>query len=332
MDRVLVTGATGFTGAHLTRSLVRDGHVVRVLARSAKRAREVLSQEVEVVEGDVADAGVVLRAVHGCQIVYHLAAAYREAALPDERYRAVHVTGTRLLLEAAQAEGVHRIVHCSTIGVLGHIVNPPADEETPYAPGDIYQRTKMEGEELALGFHQRWGLPLAVARPTAIYGPGDMRLLKLFSLIARRRFVILGSGEIYYHLVHVEDLVRGLKLLGSHPDAPGEIFILGGEGYRSLREILGLIAGIVGVPPPRIRLPALPFQMAGSLCEAVCIPLGVEPPIYRRRVDFFTKSRAFSIEKAKRTLGYQPQVDLEAGLRSTAEWYRAHGHLPPARG
>jgi nucleoside-diphosphate-sugar epimerase len=156
-----------------------------------------------------------------------------------------------------------------------------------------------------------------------------MRLLKLFRSIATGRFVMLGTGEIYYHMVHVDDLVSGLRLLGEHPRAGGEVFILGGEGYLKLQAIVELIARLLGVPPPRRRLPAWPFQMAGSLCERLCIPLGIEPPIYRRRVDFFTKSRAFSIEKARRVLGYTPMVDLETGIRSTVEWYRAHGYLPP---
>jgi nucleoside-diphosphate-sugar epimerase len=150
----------------------------------------------------------------------------------------------------------------------------------------------------------------------------------MFRRIADGRFVILGSGDIYYHMVHIDDLVSGLRLLAGHPRAVGEVFILGGERYYKLRTILEIIAQATGREPPWLRLPAWPFQVAGSICETVCIPFGIEPPIYRRRVDFFTKSRAFSIDKAKRLLGYAPTVDLETGVRSTVEWYRAHGFLP----
>ena len=210
----LVTGATGFTGSHLVRSLVADGIPVRVIARSAERARQMLPEGVEVVEGDIVDPVVIERAMQGVGTVYHLAAVYREARHPDLRYREVNVEASRLLLEAAVRASVRRYVHCSTVGVHGHIASPPADESAAYAPGDVYQATKCEAEQLALSYRDR--IPLAVARPTAIYGPGDTRLLKMFRLIARQRFPLLGGGENYYHTVHVKDLVRGLRLLGTH--------------------------------------------------------------------------------------------------------------------
>jgi nucleoside-diphosphate-sugar epimerase len=330
MDRpsssnILVTGATGFTGSHLVRSLVADGQRVRAVVRSADQARHKLPGAVELIEGDVADGEVLTRAVQGIDTVYHLAAVYREAKHKDSEYERVHVEGTRRLLQAATAHRVRRFVHCSTVGVHGDVAEPPADEEAPYGAGDIYQRTKLEGERVARSF--AGDLEVAVARPTAIYGPGDTRLLKLFSMIARRRFVLLGRGDIFYHMVHIDDLVRGLRLLGTHPSAPGEVFILGGERYYTLKQITALIASAEGVPEPRLRLPARPFQLAGSLCEKICVPLGIEPPIHRRRVDFFTKSRAFSIRKARRVLGYRPQVGLLDGIRGTLSGYLASGQI-----
>ena len=325
----LVTGATGFTGSHLVRSLVRDGHRVRVLVRSTERAKALLPPGIEVVTGEIDDSSTIAGAVSGSQIIYHLAAAYREARHTDQYYWDVNVGFTSLLLDAARSQGIQRFVHCSTVGVMSHITNPPADEQHPHQPADVYQRTKSEAEKLALASH-RDGIPVTVARPTAIYGPGDTRLLKMFRLIADERFVMLGSGDIYYHMVHVDDLVGGLRLLGSHPRAIGEIFILGGERYYRLRTIVEMIARAVGVKPPRWRLPAWPFQVAGTVCERICIPFGIEPPIYRRRVDFFTKSRAFTIQKAQRLIGYAPRVELESGIRSTVAWYRTHGYLPTA--
>ncbi|HUQ15892.1 MAG TPA: NAD-dependent epimerase/dehydratase family protein [Gemmatimonadales bacterium] len=324
-DLTLVTGATGFTGSHLVRALVADGARVRVIARSAARAREILPEVIEIVEGDIADPGVVERAVEGVATVYHLAAVYREAKHRDSRYREVNVDASRRLLDAALAADVRRYVHCSTVGVHGHIASPPGDERTAYGPGDVYQESKCEAEKVALSYRDR--IRLAVARPTAIYGPGDTRLLKLFRMVARGRFVLLDGGENYYHMVHVNDLVRGLRLLGTHPKAVGEIFILGGERYLKLSELAAMIAAAAGVPAPWLRLPARPFQLAGSLVEKLCVPFGIEPPIHRRRVDFYTKSRAFSIEKAKRLLGYHPEVRLEDGIRETLDWYLANRYI-----
>src|SRR6266508_1475493 len=244
----LVTGATGFTGRHLVRALVADGQRVRAIVRSSSRARELLPPEVEVVEGDLADPELVPRAMPGVQTVYHLAAVYREAKHSDLHYREVNVAASRRLLDAAVASGVRRYVHCSTVGVHGHIASPPADEQSAYDPGDVYQETKCEAEQLALSYRDR--LSLTVARPTAIYGPGDTRLLKMFRMVARRRFPLIGGGENYYHMVYIDDLVRGLRLLGTHPGAVAEVFILGGEGYQKLRELAAMIAAAAGVPAP----------------------------------------------------------------------------------
>jgi len=325
--KILVTGGTGFTGAHLVQDLVHHGHPVRVLARSREKAEATLPAETELVIGDITDSGIAERAVRDRHIVFHLATTFREAGISDEYVREVHVAGTDHLLQASHRAGVTRFVHCSTVGVHSHIQNPPADESWPHTPGDIYQQTKSEAEQLALEFQRRNSFPLSVARPTPIYGPGDMRLLKLFRMIARGRFVFLGDGEIYYHMVFVSDLVQGLKLLASRPEAIGEAFILGGDDLYTLKEITGLIADSVGAPHPKVHLPARPFQVVGTLAERFLVPFGIQPPIYRRRVDFFTKSRAFSIEKAKTMLGYRPRVDLKKGIPLTAEWYRDHGHL-----
>jgi dihydroflavonol-4-reductase len=328
---ILVTGGTGFTGSHLVRSLAREYGRVRVITRSAARASRILPSEVEIVEGDITDRDLVDRATEECEIVFNLAAAFREPRITDGRYSEVHVEGTRNLLDASLKYGVRRFVHCSTVGVLSHIENPPADETWDYSPGDIYQATKADGERLALSYARDLGAPVTVARPTPIYGPGDTRLLKLFKLISKRRFVMLGDGDVYFHLVHVDDLVRGLRLLSVHPNAVGEVFTLGGAEYRTLNEVVALIAKEVGVPVPRWHLPAKPFQLLGSLCEKICVPLGISPPIYRRRVDFFTKSRAFSIRKAVERLGYSPEIDLETGIRETIDWYRRQGQLPAER-
>lgn len=329
MQQALVTGGSGFLGRHIVGDLAADGYQVRVLARSGSKARSMLPASVEVVEGDVTNVKSCARAVEGCSTVFHLAAAYREPGIVKRRYYDVHVSGTKHLLEAARASGVERFVHCSTVGVLSHIDNPPADETWPHNPGDVYQETKSHAEKLALDFHREHGLALTVARPTPIYGPGDLRLLKLFKLIADRRFVMLGSGEVLYHMIYVDDLVRGLRALADHPDAVGEVFTIGGPEYCSLNELTAYIADELKVPAPKLRLPAQPFQILGSAVERVCIPLRVKPPIFRRRVDFFTKSRAFSIEKARQQLGFEPFMSLRDGIKETVHWYRQNGYLPP---
>jgi len=168
---------------------------------------------------------------------------------------------------------------------------------------------------------------VTIARPSGIYGPGDRRLLKLFRGIARRRWITLGRGEIYYHLTYIDDLVDGFVLCGEHPDAANRTYILAGGEVTTLNALVKLVADGAEVPEPRVHLPVWPVWMAGAACEALCAPFGIEPPLYRRRVDFFTKSRAFDITRARAEIGYRPQVRLRDGIRRTFEWYRAHGWL-----
>jgi nucleoside-diphosphate-sugar epimerase len=265
--------------------------------------------------------------VKDVDVVYHVAAVYRQAGIPASTYRAVNATAVGDLIEVAASAGARRVVHCSTVGVHGDIEHPPATEDAPLKPGDIYQLTKLEGEQVARAAGARTGMAVTIARPSGIYGPGDRRLLKLFRGIARRRFVVLGSGDIFYHLTYIDDLVEGFRLCGEVPAAAGRTYILAGGEVTTLNELMTVIAREAGVSPPRWKLPVWPFWLAGAACEFVCVPLGIEPPIYRRRVDFFTKSRAFDISRARSELGYTPRVDLREGVQKTLTWYRERGWL-----
>ena len=322
--KVLVTGATGFTGGHLARQLAERGYAVRALVRNTPPAAIA---GVEYVAGDLRDAASLQRAASGVDVVYHIAAIYRQAGLKDAEYRAVNAEAVRTVIEAAARGGARRVVHCSTVGVHGDVEGPPANEDAPLKPGDIYQVTKLEGECVALDASRSTGVEVVIARPTGIYGPGDRRLLKLFRGVARRRFVILGDGRIFYHLTYIDDLVEGFRLCGEVPQAAGRTYILAGGEVTTLTELVALVAEEAQVPPPKLSLPVWPFWLAGAACEAVCGPLGIEPPIYRRRVDFFTKSRAFDISRARAELGYAPKVSLREGIRRTLEWYRTAGWI-----
>jgi dihydroflavonol-4-reductase len=327
----MVTGATGFTGGHLAAMLAARGDEVRALVRPASRARFEASRlpaaGVRAVEGDLTDAAAVRRACEGVEVVSHIAATYREAGQPDSAYRAINVDGTRHVLEGARAAGARRVVHCSTGGVHGHVAHPPANEDAPFNPGDVYQETKLEAEQLAREFGRATGFDVVVARPIGIYGPGDTRFLKMFRGIARGRFPLIGSGQVFYHLTFINDLVEGFRLCGTVPAAAGRTYILAGPRYTTLEALIGLVAAELKVAPPSWHLPVWPFWTAGLLCEMVCVPLRIEPPLYRRRVDFYTKSRAFDTMRARAELGFAPAVDLEEGIHRTAEWYRAEGLL-----
>ena len=326
--RVLVTGATGFTGGHLARALVARGDAVSALVRTPGPAATALEQSgVALALGDLRDPAALAAATAGVDVVYHIAAMYRQAGLGDEVYRAVNATAVKDIIEAAARGGVRRVVHCSTVGVHGDVEHPPADEDAPLKPGDVYQVTKLEGEQLAREAGARLGIEVTIARPTGIYGPGDRRLLKLFRGVARRRWITLGGGEIYYHLTFIDDLVEGFRLCGTHPAAANRTYILAGGEVTTLNALVALVADVAGVPAPTRHLPVWPFWTAGAICEAICAPFGIEPPIFRRRVDFFTKSRAFDITRARGELGFEPRIGLREGIGRTLDWYRTEGWL-----
>lgn len=302
------------------------GYRVRALVRSDSTVRPLLDQGIEVVQGDITRAADVDRAVQGVWKIFHVAAVYRTAGHPDGYYYDVNAGGTRNVMEAALRHGVERVVHCSTVGVHGDVRDVPSTEESPLNPGDIYQKTKLAGEEAAREVFAR-GLPGTVVRPGAIYGPGDLRLLKLFRTVRNGSFLMFGSGGTFYHLVYIDDLIDGMLLCAERPEALGEVFILAGPRYLTLDEMVTLVAGAVGVAAPRGRLPMWPLVAAAAACEAVCRPFNLEPPLHRRRADFFRKNRAFSCEKARRVLGYEPRVDPAEGIRRTARWYFENGYL-----
>lgn len=326
----LITGATGFIGSSLAHKLLEQGHTVRVLTRNPAGLEKVgLAGKVEVAEGDITDAQAVGRAVAGCELVYAIAGTFREPNLSDARYREVNVQAVEHMVRAAKEHGVKRVVHCSTCGIHGNVpLGQSVSEDDPFKGVGIYEETKAAGDALARSLGEELGVEVVVIRPTQVYGPGDTRLLKLFKMADKDKPLIIGSGKGGYHLVYIDDLVDAFELAGSAEQAVGEAFLVGGGEVPSLNELFAELGKVFGREnqKPR-RPPALPFMLAGIVCETVCRPLGISPPIYRRRVEFFTNNRSFDISKARERLGYNPKVAMADGLKRTAQWYRDEGML-----
>lgn len=318
----LVTGAAGFVGSELVRQLLKQGHQVRALVRKPEQVQALETAGVEVLLGNITNPDDCAVAMKGVKGVYHIAAMFREADQPDDAYVAANVTGVENVIRAAEKAGVERVIHCSTVGVLGHIENPPGDEQTPYSPGDIYQRTKMKGEQLALEIFKEGKISGVVIRPAMIYGPGDTRTRKLFKMVARKKFFYVGKGENLVHFIDVRDLARSFMLAMEASDTNAEIYIISGKRALSLREFCEIAAKKLNVPPPKLQLPVKPMQWAGSLCEAICIPLKISPPLYRRRVDFYTKDRSFTSAKAHQQIGFEPAQSVEEEISDILDDYR----------
>lgn len=332
-EHVLITGGTGFIGSRLARACVASGDSVRVLGQEntdAERSNATLlrDQGVEVLLRSVSDDESLDELLRGVTVVYHLAAAQHEANIPDERFEEVNVRGTRRLLDAAATAGVKRFVHGSTIGVYG-VLDGTIDENSPCNPDNIYGRTKLAGEREVLSAATR--LPVSVIRISETYGPGDRRLLKLFNAINKKMFFMIGSGRNLHHLIYVDDLVDGMRLAATAPGAVGEVFLLAGPEPLSTRAMVDTIASGLQRTVRRFAAPMWPFMTAAVVLETVLKPLGIQPPLHRRRMDFFRKSFSISRDKSSTVLGFTPDTSFADGVAHTARWYRENSLLSGER-
>ena len=325
---VAITGISGFTGGALGARVAAEGYPVRAIVRPGSAFRP--PGHAEIITGQLGDREALDRLVAGADTVFHIAAMYRSEGSREE-FQAVNLDATRTLLDAASAAGARRFVYCSTCGVHGSVARSPADENAPIEPQDAYQDTKWEAEQACRAMAARTGMEIAIVRPCAIYGPGDTRMLKMFRLVQRGLFLFVGDGQPNFHPVYIDDLVQGFMLAMLEPRAAGETFIIGGAEYLPLRDYVAAAARAVGAPPPTRRVPYGLMQAAAWGCETVFTPLGLQPPLHRRRLTFFKHNRAFSIEKARRLLGFRPEVGLDEGFRRTVAWYRETGLLPSGK-
>lgn len=326
---VLVTGGSGFLGSVLVRRLLAEGHRLRVLVRSPSRAREVADLGAQPVIGRIEDREAVGDALHGVGTVYHLAGRLLVPGVPEDEYRRTHVIGTRVLLEAMLRERpVPRLVHCSTTGVLGATGDVPADEEAPWRPSNIYEASKAEAEA-AVRRAIDDGLPAVIVRPGLVYGPGDLHLLGLFRAVLARRFRPIGRRTVWLHPIYIDDTVEALALCGGAEAALGECFHIAGPQRVSIAQLAAAIARAEGTSLPSGAIPLLLARAVAGVGDLLPARLRHAAPLTRSRLDFLTHSRVYSVEKARRRLGFVAATDLGTGIARSVAWYREQGYLPP---
>jgi len=325
--RVLVTGGSGFIGSHLCSELLKHKNKVMILNRGMNgNTRLLIKKGALFIQGDVTDRASVDKAMKNVDIVFHLAAAFTNYKKQENYYWNVNVSGTKNVLDAAVDHKVKRFVNCTTAGVLGHVEQLPANENTPYNPCDIYERTKMESEKLGMRYHQEKGLPLTTIRPSGIYGPGDKRHLLLFKTIQKGVFPFIGKRNKIRDMCYVDDLVRALILAAEKKEAVGKIYIVSNEQV-TIEKLAKSIARIMGAKPIYVTIPVGPVVFIATIIEKVSKLLGISPPLFRRRIGFFTEQRYVDSSKIRKELGYKPRINYETGLKKTYEWYKKQGWL-----
>jgi dihydroflavonol-4-reductase len=324
--KLFVTGACGFIGSHFVEHAIAAGHHVIGLCRHDRAEQRPTYTHVErlgaeLVSGDVLDCESLRNSLDGVDCVVHFAAAFREGGVGEDYFRRVNVAGTANLLEAARARGVKRFVLCSTAGIYGQRVPGVIDESKPVLPWNAYERSKVAAEDEVRRSARASGMEYVILRPTAVYGPRDERLLKLFRSAARGRFPLFGAGEGRRHMVYVSDLADAFLRACTQPGAANHEMIVAGPEAVPLREMLRTLADLSNRRSCGPRLPLRPMLRLAAIIEDVCNRFNIDPPLYRRRMDFYTNDAAFDASRARRVLGWEPQVPLREGLARTL---RAH--------
>src|SRR5271165_5994930 len=322
----LVTGATGFVGSAVARALGARGHQIRVLVRSTSNRRNLEGFQAEIIFGDINDPVAVARAVAGCRYVFHLAADYRIWVPNPAQMLRTNVEGTTGLMRAAQAAGVERIVHCSSVAALGLTKDgSPANEDTPVDPKKIagaYKRSKYLGEQAVRQLIRDEGLPAVIVNPAAPVGIRDIKPTP-----TGRMIVDAANGKIPAYmdtglnLVRVDDVAIG-HVLALERGRIGEGYILGGENL-TLREIIAMVAQEAGRKPPRIKVTPTMIWPVAWADELLARMFKFQPRVTRDHLRMARSKMYFSSDKAIRELGYVPRP-VRPAIKEAVAWFFAN--------
>jgi nucleoside-diphosphate-sugar epimerase len=309
-----ITGAGGFIGGHVVRGFAARGARVTPLPRVAGGGPTDRT-----LEDAIADPGLF----GGLDVVVHAAAVRHRYGVDASTYRASNVDLVERTMRACAAAGVRRFVLVSSVGVYGFPTVLPVTERAPYAPRTLYSATKMEAELRAVRAAAELGLELVIARPTIVYGRGDRNgmLGKMASMIRAGSYRVVGSGKNLLHHAHVDDVVDGLWLAASRPEAAGDDFILAGPETTTLADLSALVASAVGRRLPGGHVP-LPVARAVAAVVDVAAYRGLafvkkEPPVNGEKLDVMTLSIRFDVQKARQRLGFEPRVGYARGVMET---------------
>lgn len=324
MPKTLVTGATGFVGRHLVQKLVAAKESVRIMTRKPDDIPEDWKRSVEVARGDLMSVSELEEATRGVDLVYHLAGELRA----EDRFWPTNVDGARNLVEASARSGVGRLIHLSSVGVMGPQPPGPVDERTPYRADTPYEKSKMEGERLVLETAPQRGIRVTALRPTIVFGDGPRRgadsMLQWLRAIQAGRFAFVGRGAVANY-VYVGDVVDACIVAASKLDLSPSTFIV--SDPCPLDEFVRTAAASLGVPPPRRRLPRwLALALAAVLHVAAGVT-GRSNPLTIGRVRALSNRTWYVTARIERELQFKPRCGYREGLTRTVAWYRAAGKL-----
>jgi dihydroflavonol-4-reductase len=325
---ILVTGASGFIGAYLCPALQKAGATVRACGlianeTEAQRVKELRSHGLEYRETDLLDPEQVRAAADGATAVIHMAAAQHESSQPEAYFHRINVDGTRILLDACVATGVSRFIYGSSIGVFGTGGLSPLNESSPLAPNNAYGRSKVAAESVVNDYANR--LDITIARFSETYGDYDYKLLKLFRAAEKGFMIQIGDGSNLHQPIHVDDLSNCIMSALDREETFGATVLLAGKERVSTQTMLTAVNDAMGSKARTIRIPMPPMMLAAIMCEKIFGAIGVDAPLHRRRLEFFTKNLIFDMDSSFQKVGFEPAISFADGCRQTADWYRSRG-------
>jgi nucleoside-diphosphate-sugar epimerase len=313
--RVLVTGAAGFVGSHLTAYLAARGFEVRAL--DVHPPVGPVAKSVDFRVQDIREPEGLAAALAGVDTVFNLASVHLDVHATPAQFESVNVRAVEQLIALGAAARARRLVQVSSVGVYGHVARPPAAEDAPLNPQNDYERTKAAGEAAARRAAGEHGLDLIIVRPSWVYGAGCPRTAKLIGALRKRRFFFIGRGENLRHPIYIDDFNAALELTaGAGPEAAGRTFNIAGPRWMTVAEMVGEFARALGVAPPAWHAPRWLGLTAGWSAERLSALIGAEPPISRRTLAFFENDNAFDIGAARQWLGFDPRTELAVGARA----------------
>lgn len=325
--KVLITGATGLLGGHLIKELQERGEDIRALVLPVENAKKLEQQGVEVVRGDITDANTLGPAVKDVELIFHLA-GMMGVWRPLADYRLVNVTGSENLYKAAQKAGVRRYIHTSSHTVYGLGYGRFLTENDALRPDpDPYSLTKAEGDRLMRRLMLNSKVETVILRPGTFFGPGDrLHFGRMAQKMKDGKGVIIGRGDNALPFCYVTDVVQGFLLAAYHKNAPGNVYNITNDHPLTQLEMFNAIADAVGGVRPTRHLPYLPIYYGSIVAEKVVARVTRTKPIVTQLgAMMFGSDNRHSVEKARRELGYEPKVDLRAGIKLAAEWFNAGG-------
>ncbi|MHB8598960.1 MAG: NAD-dependent epimerase/dehydratase family protein [Ktedonobacteraceae bacterium] len=329
---VLITGATGLLGSHLIKELQQRGEHIRALVLPVENADGLLRQGVEVVRGDITDASTLTPAVENIDLIFHLA-GMMGVWRPLADYRLVNVDGSVNLYKAAQAAHVRRFVHTSSHTVYGLGYGRFMTENDPLRPDpDPYSITKAEADRLIRRLMLTSDMETVILRPGTFFGPGDrLHFGRMAQKTKDGKAMIVGRGDNALPFCYVSDVVQGFMLAAYHENAPGNVYNITNDRPLTQLEMYNAIADAVGGTHPKIHLPYLPIYYGSIVAERVVARVThTKPVVSELGALMFGSDNRHSVEKARRELGFEPQIDLYEGIKLSAVWFNAGGMEQPS--